>query len=732
MYKIFKDLLWWTSHHIGPIFLLRVVLLLLGLLVWTKSNAENGYDLWLRYKPLHETSLKNNYHSVIKQISASGNSASLIAAITELEIGMKGLLNVSLPHVKTVNANGTLLLGTPSTNAAIARLNLVELKDLGKEGYLIKSVQINGRSCTVIASNTDIGLLYGSYHLLRLIQTRHSIQKLLIVEKPKIQHRVLNHWDNLNGTIERGYAGSSLWDWQRLPGYLDPRYTDYARANASIGINGTVINNVNASAKSLTKIYLVKAAALADVFRPYGIKVYLTARFSAPIEIGGLKTADPLDPEVIKWWKLKVDEIYRYIPDFGGFLVKANSEGQPGPQDYKRSHAEGANMMADALAPHNGVVMWRAFVYENIKGEDRAKQAYQEFKKFDGDFKSNVLLQPKNGPIDFQPREPFHPLFGAMPKTQLMLEFQITQEYLGFATHLVYLAPMFKETLSTDTYAKGKGSTIAKIVEGKLESHQISGIAGVANIGSDINWTGHPFAQSNWYAFGRMAWNPEASPETIADDWLKMTFSTDPSFVVPVKEYMLASREHAVHYMMPLGLNHIMNLGTHYGPGPWDKIPGWNAHDYHLADAEGLGVDRTDKGSNAVEQYFPEVRQKYNDIKSIPPELLLWFHHVPWKYRMPTGKSLWEELVYTYYSGVSAVEKMQNTWDGLKDKVDPLRFVQVKQLLAEQQREAAWWRDGSVLYFQTYSKMPLPQGFKVPAQSLEHYKQIKMPDRTDK
>lgn len=710
----------------------RRFFLLLGLLVWGNVYAENGYDLWLRYKLLNETSRKNNYQSVIKQIYAGGNSATVKAAVTELQTGIKGLLNTSLTRVQSVHANGTLLLGTPGTSTAIARLHLKELNALGKEGYLIKSMKINGKSTTVIASNADIGLLYGSYHLLRLIQTGQSIQKLSIVEQPKIQLRVLNHWDNLNGTIERGYAGYSLWDWQRLPGYLDPRYTDYARANASIGINGTVINNVNASAKSLTKDYLIKAAALADVFRPYGIKVYLTARFSAPIEIGGLKTADPLDPEVIRWWKLKADEIYSYIPDFGGFLVKANSEGQPGPQDYKRSHAEGANMMADALAPHNGVVMWRAFVYENIKGEDRAKQAYQEFKKFDGAFKSNVLLQPKNGPIDFQPREPFHPLFGAMPKTQLMLEFQITQEYLGFATHLVYLAPMFKETLSTDTYSKGKGSTIAKIIEGKLEDHQISGIAGVANIGSDINWTGHPFAQSNWYAFGRMAWNPDLSPATIADDWLRMTFSSDPSFVAPVKEYMLASREHTVHYMMPLGLNHIMNLGTHYGPGPWDKITGWNAHDYHLADAEGVGVDRTDKGSNAVGQYFPEVRQQYNDIGSVPPELLLWFHHVPWKYKMPDGKSLWEELVYRYYSGVSAVEKMQITWAGLKAKVDPQRFDQVRQLLAEQQREAAWWRDGSVLYFQTYSKMPLPEGLKVPSQTLEHYKQIKMPDRKDK
>ncbi|RQO74441.1 alpha-glucuronidase [Pedobacter sp. KBW06] len=710
----------------------RIILMLFAMLIGTNGYAENGYDLWLRYKPVYDTNKTNIYRSVIKQIYVAGESKTIAAATMELQIGIKGLLSRSLKSVRHINTDGTLLLGTPITSATIAKLRLAELSRVGNEGYLIKSIRINGKSCLVIAANTDIGVLYGSYRLLSLIQTGQSIQNISIVDHPKIQLRVLNHWDNLNGTIERGYAGYSLWDWQRLPGYLDPRYTDYARANASIGINGTVINNVNASARSLTKDYLIKAAALAQVFRPYGIKIYLTARFSAPIEIGGLKTADPLDPEVIKWWKRKADEIYSYIPDFGGFLVKANSEGQPGPQDYKRSHAEGANMMADALAPHNGVVMWRAFVYENIKGEDRAKQAYQEFKKFDGAFKSNVFIQPKNGPIDFQPREPFHPLFGAMSKTQLMLEFQITQEYLGFATHLVYLAPLFKETLSADTYSKGKGSTIAKIVEGKLEEHQRSGIAGVANIGSDINWTGHPFAQSNWYAFGRMAWNPDLSPAVIADDWLKMTFTNDSSFVAPVKEYMLASREHAVNYMMPLGLNHIMNLGTHYGPGPWDKITGWNAHDYHLADDEGIGVDRTDKGSDAVSQYFPEVRAQYNDINKIPPELLLWFHHVPWKYKMASDRNLWEELVYRYYSGVSAVEKMQDKWDRLEHKIDPVRFEQVKQLLAEQQREAAWWRDGSVLYFQTYAKMPLPAGYKAPLRTLEHYKQIKMPDRINK
>ena len=371
---------------------------------------------------------------------------------------------------------------------------------------------------------------------MRLLQTNKSIENLNIVDAPKINVRILNHWDNLNGTVERGYAGFSLWNWQKLPDFIDQRYIDYARANASIGINGTVLNNVNANALILTPQYLEKVEALANTFRPYGIKVYLTARFSAPIEIGKLKTADPYDAEVKNWWKEKAKEIYKRIPDFGGFLVKANSEGQPGPQNYGRNHVDGANMLADAVAPFGGIVMWRAFVYSEHDVNDRAKQAYSEFVPYDGQFRDNVIVQVKNGAIDFQPREPFHPMFGAMPKTPLMMEFQITQEYLGFSTHLVYLPKLFQEVLESDTYRKGKGSTVAKVIDGSLENHKITGIAGVANIGNDINWTGHPFAQANWYGFGRLAWNPYLDSETIADEWLRMTFSNDENFVNPVKE----------------------------------------------------------------------------------------------------------------------------------------------------------------------------------------------------
>ena len=419
---------------------------------------------------------------------------------------------------------------------------------------------------------------------------------------------MLNHWDNLDRTVERGYAGFSLWDWHKLPDYLDPRYTDYARANASLGINGTVLTNVNANATSLLPEYLAKAAALAAVFRPYGIRVYLTARFSAPVEIGGLKTADPLDPVVAGWWKRKADEIYALIPDFGGFLVKANSEGQPGPQDYGRTHADGANMLADALAPHGGVVLWRAFVYSNDVPEDRAKQAYGEFQPLDGRFRPNVLVQVKNGPIDFQPREPFHPLFGAMPKTPLMMELQITKEYLGFATHLAFLGPLFEEALRADTHAKGEGSTVAKVIDGSLHGYATTGIAGVANVGTDRNWCGGVFACANWYAFGRLAWDHTLTSDRVADEWVRLTFGNDPALVAPVKEMMLGSREAVVDYMTPLGLVHLMAEGHHYGPGPWvstARRADWNSVYYHRADANGIGFDRTASGSNAVAQYFP-------------------------------------------------------------------------------------------------------------------------------
>jgi alpha-glucuronidase len=550
------------------------------------------------------------------------------------------------------------------------------------------------------------------------------------ISSPKIKIRMLNHWDNLDRTVERGYAGFSIWNWQTLPDYIDPRYIDYARANASIGINGTSLTNVNANAEILTPPYLEKVKALADVFRPYGIKVYLTARFSAPIEIGGLQTADPLDPAVRQWWKDKAADIYARVPDFGGFLVKANSEGQPGPQNYGRTHADGANMLADAVAPFDGIVMWRAFVYSEHDSTDRAKQAYSEFVPFDGQFRENVLLQVKNGPIDFQPREPFHPMFGAMHKTPVMMEFQITQEYLGFSTHLVYLPRLFEEVLQADTYRKGKGSTVAKVIDGSLFGNALTGMAGVANIGTDINWTGHPFGQSNWYGFGRLAWDPELDSGTIAEEWLRTTFSNDPRFIEPMQEMLRKSREAVVHYMNPLGLHHIFDTGHHYGPGPWVSNlsrPEWNPVYYHKAGKDGIGFDRTASGSNALEQYAPEVAASFNDLQTCPEAYLLWFHHLPWDYRLKDGNTLWNGIAEAYQQGVEEVAEMQKTWSAMAPYIDAERYHKVTMLLKIQLKEARWWRDACLLYFQEFSGLPLPAGVEKPAHSLEYYQALKFP-----
>jgi alpha-glucuronidase len=692
------------------------------------AAAEDGYDLWLRYRPA-SPALIERYRATVTHVVTTSTAPTLQAARDELKRGLSGILAADIPTSDKVERAGAVVIGTPASSEIVAAIKL-PLAELGPEGYLLRSARFDGQPITVIAANTDIGVLYGAFHFLRLLQTERPIARLNVSSAPRVQVRVLNHWDNLDRTVERGYSGQSLWDWHKLPDYLDPRYTDYARANASLGINGTVLTNVNANAMALTPMYLEKAAALANVFRPYGIRVYLTARFSAPIEIGGLKTADPLDPAVRQWWKDKTAEIYRYIPDFGGYLVKANSEGQPGPQDYGRTHADGANMLAEALAPHGGIVMWRAFVYSNEEPDDRAKQAYNEFVPFDGKFRENVLIQVKNGAIDFQPREPFHPLFGAMPHTPLMMEFQITKEYLGFATHLAYLGPLFEETLTADTYVKGKGSTVAKVIDGSLHGYTRTGMAGVANIGTDRNWSGSHFDQANWYVFGRLAWDPYLSSRTIAEEWTRMTFTNDERFVRPVVDMMMKSREAVVDYMTPLGLHHLMGRGHHYGPGPWVEggpRADWTSVYYHRATHEGIGFDRTETGSNAVAQYAPEVARVFADRKRIPEEYLLWFHHVPWDHKMKSGRTLWDELVHAYTRGVNTVKEMRRTWDGLKEFVDPERHAQVAAFLAIQEKEAKWWRDACIAYFQTFSRRPLPEGYEPPEHSLEYYMSLEFP-----
>ncbi|MDF7776810.1 alpha-glucuronidase family glycosyl hydrolase [Sphingomonas sp. AOB5] len=688
-----------------------------------QARAETGYDLWLRYRPV-EPEYRERYATAFRYLTFYVRSEVGETARVALLDGLYGMTGLVPPPSDRIGAN-TLLVGT-ADNPVIAALNL-PLAGLGREGFVIRSLTIDGHRVTVIAANQEVGLLYGVFRLLRQIQIRQPVDALDIADAPKLQVRILNHWDNLDRYVERGYAGQSLWDWQKLPGHLDPRYTDYARANASIGINGVVLTNVNANAEILKPVWLEKVKALAGVFRPWGIRVYLTARFSAPIEIGGLKTADPLDPAVQAWWKAKADEIYRVIPDFGGFLVKANSEGQPGPADYKRSHAEGANMLADALAPHGGIVMWRAFVYAAENPEDRAKQAYTEFQPLDGKFRDNVIVQVKNGAVDFQPREPFHPLFGAMPRTPLMMEVQLTKEYLGFATHLAWLGPMWEEVLQSDTFRPKAGTTVADVIDTPVRPGAVTGMAGVANIGSDINWTGSQFDQANWYAFGRFAWDPDSKADAIAQDWARMTWGGDAQTVEAILGMMRGSREAVVDYMTPLGLAHLMATGHHYGPGPWVSDlarPEWNPVYYHKADASGIGFDRTKTGSDALAQYAAPLAKRWGAPDTTPENLLLWFHHVSWDHKMKSGRTLWEELLTHYDRGVASVAAMQARWEGLKDRVDHRRWEEVRDFLAIQHDEAKWWRDASIAYFQSVSKRPLPAGVAAPAHDLDWYKAI--------
>lgn len=694
------------------------------------SSAQKDYKLWLQYNKVENANLKTAYLSSIKEIISFGKSETAKIASSELQSGLEQMLDKKYENKTTLIGDQNIIIGSKEFLTAEIQKEIGNFDRINDEGFIIKSVSIKNKKQIVITGKTDIGVLYGVYSFLRLMQTNKSIQNLNIADAPKTNIRILNHWDNLDRTVERGYAGFSLWNWQKLPDFIDQRYIDYARANASIGINGTVLTNVNANALILTPQYLEKVEALANVFRPYGIKVYLTARFSAPIEIGGLKTADPKDVQVINWWKNKAKEIYKRIPDFGGFLVKANSEGQPGPQNYNRDHVDGANMLADAVAPFGGVIMWRAFVYSEHDANDRAKQAYAEFVPYDGKFKDNVIVQVKNGAIDFQPREPFHPMFGAMPKTPLMMEFQITQEYLGFSTHLVFLPKLFQEVLESDTYQKGKGTTVAKVIDGSFNKTKLTGIAGVSNIGNDLNWTGHPFAQANWYGFGRLAWNPYLESETIADEWLRSTFSNDENFIKPIKNMMMDSREAVVNYMTPLGLHHIMDTGHHYGPGPWVSNlsrPEWNPVYYHKADKNGIGFDRSKTGTNATAQYAPEVEKMYDNLETCPEKDLLWFHHVSWDYKLKNGQTLWNGLALKYQEGVNQVAAMQNIWNKTQKYVDAERFKEVQMLLEIQHKEAKWWRDACLLYFQQYSGKELPLSVEKATQSLDYFKSLKFP-----
>ena len=689
----------------------------LVLLAATPARADDGYRLWLRYDPVEEP-IRQQYAMHATELVVDARGPMTKAAASELKRGLSGLLARPIDLRSKIDRDGAILLALAGSSA-LKPLKL-RLRDLGNEGFLIRSEHVGGHAVTVITANDERGLLYGAFALLRQVQTHRPLGRLLS-DRPALPLRLLDHWDNLDGFIERGYAGRSLWNWRSLPQRIDQRYVDYARADASVGINGAVLNNVNANAQILTPVYLRKVRALADTFRPWGVRVYLSAKFTAPIEIGGLKTADPLDPAVRAWWRAKADEIYRSIPDFGGFLVKANSEGQPGPQDYHRTHADGANMLAEALRPHGGIVIWRAFVYSS-SDQDRAKQAYDEFRPLDGKFARNVIVQVKNGPVDFQPREPFSPLFGAMPHTRLAMEVQITKEYLGFNTHVAYLGTMWEEALKSRTARPNPNSIVAD---------SLSAMAGVANTGTDRNWSGSQFDQANWYAFGRLAWNPRGSARSIADEWTRMTWGNDLHLVATVVGMMMGSRQAVVNYMTPLGLAHQMGTGHHYGPAPWvtdQKRPEWNPTYYNRADSKGIGFDRTASGTNAVAQYAPAVAARFAKLNTVGDDYLLWFHHVPWEMRLDTGRTVWDELLTRYDLGVAEVAGMNRDWQSLRPFVDPRRFAEVSQSLATQQREAKWWRDASIAYFQSISRRPLPAGVAPPEHSLDYYKSLEFPN----
>lgn len=693
-------------------------------------RADDGYDLWLRYGTITDPTRRADYLASMTHLVVEGESATLTAARDELARGLGGLLGRPLVVGTGRLRAGAIVAGTRASSPLIASLPLATaLRSVGREGFLIRRMRVRGMPAIVIAANTDVGVLYGAFALLREIQTHRSLGRVDIASGPRVPLRMLDHWDNLDRSVDRGYAGASIWEWNRLPAVVSPRYRDYARANASLGINGAVLTAPNTNARALAPDFLLKAATLAAIFRPYGIRIYLTARFSAPIEVGGLRTADPLDPVVRQWWRHKADEVYAAIPDFGGFLVQGNSDGQPGPQTYGRTHADGANLLADALASRGGTVIWRAYVASERASADRVRDLYDEFLPLDGAFRRNVVLQVKNGPLDFQPREPFNPLFGAMSRTPLLMELQLTKEHLGADTHVVFLGPLIEEVLRADTHRAGTASTVARVLDGSLRPGLRSGLAGVANIGSDRNWTGGIANQANWYAFGRMAWDPALSARQVAEEWVRSTLSNDSGVVTAVRDMLMQSREAAVNYMTPLGLSSMTAAPNRYGPAPWvkDGRPDWTPVYYHRASAEGIGFDRTAEGSDAVAQYAAPVRDRYGNRESVPDSLLLWFHRVAWRDRLASGRTLWEELAHRYNAGVDSVRAMQRSWRSVQGRIDPERYEQVRSALGIQEREARWWRDASLLYFQSLNGLAIPPHHERPALTLEQYLRIRCP-----
>ena len=642
----------------------RVALATLLVLQAITIQAEDGHRLWLRMTGNESATKISNDTKGQNPLDVTDETKTLRIALSELQFYIREKVAIHVEVTEDAPKN---------------------------DGF---SITRKGDE-VFIKSASSVGVLYGAFALIRLQETGKMPKKgSTIVEIPSSPLRLLNHWDNLNGTIERGFAGRSIF-WSNEGDIINQNtalISEYGRANASIGINGTVLNNVNASPQMLTSERIGQTKRVAQILAPYGIKVYLSVNFASPRALGDVSTADPLDPDVIRWWQNKVKEIYDAIPNFGGFLVKANSEGEPGPQDFGRTHVDGANMLADALKPYGGIVMWRAFVYA-ADSPDRACQAYQEFMPFDGKFRDNVILQVKNGPVDFQPREPVHPLFYSLKHTKVMPEFQITQEYLGESIHSVFLAPMWKEL--TDVFRMSEG------------------VAGVSNIGNSVNWCGSDMAQANWYAFGRLAWNQNLTSKEIAEEWLKQTFSTNKKFVTTMTKTMLATHEACVNYMMPMGIHHIFAGGHHYGPEPWYAPRGlradWTPPYYHKAAADGMGFDRTRTGSNNVSQYPEPLASQYNDINKCPEKYLLWFHHVGWTQKLPCGETLWNRLCHKYDEGVRAAEGFLRTWESIKSYIDSERYEALHVKFDRQAKDAWWWRDACLLYFQTFSNQPFPK-----------------------
>lgn len=667
-----------------------------------KVEHKDSYAAWLQYKNIDNSALLNEYKQLCRSLHVLGDSLILKSAKKELLSAISSMVGMEPASAEPMQAN--LVLATKDSLGDLADVDFDQLND---DGYVIKTVTSKEEKQIFLVGKRDSGVLYAVFHLLRLMQSRNNLQQLDIVENPKNQLRMLNQWDNMDGSIERGYAGNSIFYSDNQFSNELNRIEDYARLLSSVGINGIAINNVNvhkAETSLITSILLPKAAEVAAIFRAYGIKTFLSVNYASTITIGNLSTADPLDPEVRQWWKEKAEEIYSYIPDFGGFLVKADSEHRPGPFTYGRNHADGANMLAEALQPFNGIVLWRCFVYNCLqdwrdRSTDRARAAYDHFKPLDGQFHSNVILQIKNGPMDFQVREGVSPLFGAMEKTNQMLEFQVTQEYTGQQRHLCYLVPQWKEVLDFDTYAKGEGSEVKRVVDGSLFQYKYSGITAVSNIGDHYNWTGHTLAQANLYGFGRLTWNPDLSAESITDEWIGQTFGSDELVKELVGNMLLKSWSIYEKYTSPLGVGWMVNPHHHYGPNvDGYEYDVWGT--YHFADWKGIGVDRTVKtGTGYTSQYFKENAARFENIETCPDELLLFFHHVPYTHKLKSGVTVIQHIYNTHFEGVEEAHGLIESWIQLKDKIDQERFEDILNRLQEQANHSKEWRDIINTYF---------------------------------